>query len=74
MNKQQVEDLKILDLNFKIARETTHYNETYRHIHIVDVPIKEKSKCCMKLHVGKSDIFTKDSLKIFQDNTLCRRI
>ena len=42
-------------------------------MHIVGVPIKEKNKYGMELQVGKSDIFTKDSLKVLQDKmrTLC---
>ena len=37
------------------------------------VPIKEKNKYGMELQVGKSDVFTKDSLKVLQDKmrTLC---
>jgi hypothetical protein len=41
--------------------------------YIVGVPIKRKSKYGMELQVGKSDVFTKDSLKVLQDKmrTLC---
>ncbi|MBD9115431.1 hypothetical protein EGP95_06630 [bacterium] len=71
--KQQVEDLEMLVSNFKIASAIIHYDETSPHMHIVGVPIKEKNKYGMELQVGKSDVFTKDSLKVLQDKmrTLC---
>ena len=42
-------------------------------MHIVGVPIKEKNKNGMTKQVGKSDVFTKESLIKLQDNmrTLC---
>lgn len=71
--KKQVEDLEMLVPNFKIASAIIHYDEISPHMHIVGVPIKEKSKYGMELQVGKSDVFTKDSLKVLQDKmrTLC---
>ena len=71
--KKQVEDLEMLVPNFKIASAIIHYDETSPHMHIVGVPIKEKNKYGMKLQVGKSGVFTKDSLKVLQDKmrTLC---
>lgn len=71
--KKQVEDLEMLVSNFKIASAIIHYDETSPHMHIVGVPIKEKNKYGMELQVGKSDVFTKDSLKVLQDKmrTLC---
>ena len=71
--KQQVDDLEMLVPNFKIASAIIHYDETSPHMHIVGVPIKEKNKYGMELQVGKSDVFTKDSLKVLQDKmrTLC---
>ena len=71
--KKQVEDLEMLVPNFKIASAIIHYDETSPHMHIVGVPIKEKNKYGMELQVGKSDVFTKDSLKLLQDKmrTLC---
>ena len=71
--KKQVEDLEMLVPYFKIASAIIHYDETSPHMHIVGVPIKEKNKYGMELQVGKSDVFTKDSLKVLQDKmrTLC---
>ena len=65
--KKQVSDLEMLVPNFKIASAIIHYDETSPHMHIVGVPIKEKSKYGMSIQVGKSDVFTKDSLRILQD-------
>ena len=73
MDFKKAEDLEMLVPNFKIASAIIHYDETSPHMHIVGVPIKEKNKYGMELQVGKSDVFTKDSLKVLQDKmrTLC---
>ncbi len=65
--KQQEDDLEMLVPNFKIASAIIHFDESSPHMHIVGVPIKEKNKYGMELQVGKSDVFTKDSLKTLQD-------
>ena len=71
--KKQVDDLELLVPNFKVASAIIHYDETSPHMHIVGVPIKEKNKNGMTKQVGKSDVFTKESLIKLQDNmrTLC---
>ena len=71
--KKQVDDLELLVPNFKVASASIHYDETSPHMHIVGVPIKEKNKNGMSKQVGKSDVFTKESLIKLQDNmrTLC---
>ena len=63
--KKQAHDLELLVPNFKVASAIIHYDETSPHMHIVGVPIKKQ--------VGKSDVFTKESLIKLQDNmrTLC---
>ena len=70
---KQVYDLELLVPNFKVASAIIHYDETSPHIHIVGVPIKYKNKNGMEKQVGKSDVFTKESLKTLQDKmrTLC---
>ena len=70
---KQVDDLELLVPNFKVASAIIHYDETSPHMHIVGVPIKYKNKNGMGKQVGKSDVFTKESLKILQDKmrTLC---
>ena len=71
--KKQVNDLELLVPNFKVASAIIHFDETSPHIHIVGVPIKYKNKNGMEKQVGKSDVFTKESLIRLQDKmrTLC---
>mgnify|MGYP001625372559 CR=1 FL=1 len=70
---KQAHDLELLVPNFKVASAIIHYDETSPHMHIVGVPIKYKNKNGMEKQVGKSDVFTKESLKTLQDKmrTLC---
>lgn len=70
---KQVSDLEMLVPNFKVASAIIHYDETSPHMHIVGVPIKDKNKYGMSKQVGKSDVFTKESLIKLQDKmrTLC---
>ena len=65
--KQQVIDLETIMPNFKIASAIIHYDETSPHLHIVGVPIKVGNKNGMSKQVGKSDVFTKESLRKLQD-------
>jgi len=72
--KQEVrDDLEMLVQNFKVAIAIIHYVETSPHLHIVGVPIKNKNKNGMEKQVGKSDVFTKESLIRLQNKmrTLC---
>lgn len=64
---KQVQDLEILMPNFKVASAIIHFDETSPHMHIVGIPIKDKLKNGMEKQVGKSDVFTKESLKVLQD-------
>lgn len=65
--KEQVNGLEKLVPNFKIASAIIHYDETSPHMHIIGVPIKIGGKYGMKKQVGKTDVFTKESLKNLQD-------
>ena len=65
--KEQVNDLEILVPNFKIASAIIHYDETSPHLHIVGVPVKIGGKNGMKKQVGKTEVFTKESLRKLQD-------
>ena len=65
--KEQIVDLEKVVPNFKIANATIHYDESSPHLHIVGVPFKEGNKNGMEKQVGKSDVFTKESLRIIQD-------
>ena len=64
---KQVNDLELLVPNFKIASAIIHYDETSPHMHIVGVPIKTKNKYGPSIQVGKSSVFTKDTLRKLQD-------
>ena len=64
---EQVQELSKLLPDFKIANATIHYDETSPHMHVIGVPVIDNCKRGMKKQVGKSQIFTKDSLKIIQD-------
>ena len=65
--KEQIQDLEEVVPNFKIANATIHYDESSPHLHIVGVPFKDGLKNGMEKQVGKSDVFTKVSLKNIQD-------
>lgn len=64
---KQVDDLELLLPNFKICSAIIHYDETSPHLHIVGVPIKYNCKTGMYMQVGKTDVFTRNSLKELQD-------
>ncbi len=65
--KEQIIDLEEVVPNFKIANATIHYDEASPHLHIIGVPFKDGMKNGMEKQVGKSDVFTKVSLKNIQD-------
>ena len=65
--QKQVDDLENVVPSFKVTSAIIHYDETSPHMHIVGVPIKEGNKNGMSKQVGKTAIFTKDSLKVIQD-------
>lgn len=64
---KQIDDLELLLPNFKICSAIIHYDETSPHLHIVGVPIKYNCKTGMSMQVGKTDVFTRNSLKELQD-------
>ena len=64
---EQVNDLMKILPTFKIANATIHFDETSPHMHIVGVPIIENCTRGMKKQVGKSQLFTKESLTKIQD-------
>ena len=63
----QIKDLIKIVPTFKIANATIHFDETSPHMHIVGVPIIENCTRGMKKQVGKSQLFTKESLTEIQD-------
>ena len=64
---EQVKDLIKIVPTFKIANATIHFDEISPHIHIIGVPIIENCTRGMKKQVGKSKLFTKNSLTEIQD-------
>ncbi len=65
--KEQIRDLEKIVPSFKIANAVVHYDEASPHLHIVGVPVKDGNKNGMKKQVGKSTVFTKESLHEIQD-------
>lgn len=65
--KNQIVDLERIVQSFKVANATIHFDESSPHLHIIGVPFKENCKTGMNKQVGKSDVFTIESLKVIQD-------
>ncbi len=65
--EQQLEDIQEIVSDFYIANATIHFDKHSPHIHIVGVPIKENFKTVLSRKVGKTTIFTKESLEVIQD-------
>lgn len=65
--KEQVEALELIVPNFKVANATIHFDESSPHLHIIGVPFKEDCKRGLEKQIGKSTIFTKESLTMIQD-------
>ena len=65
--KEQIIDLEKVVPNFKVANATIHFDESSPHFHIIGVPYKDNCKTGLSRQVGKSDVFTKESLTIIQD-------
>ena len=65
--KEQIIDLEKVAPNFKVANATIHFDESSPHLHIIGVPYKDNCKTGLSRQVGKSDVFTKESLTIIQD-------
>ena len=65
--ENQLKDLKEIVPDFYIANATIHFDENSPHMHIIGVPVKENCKTGMERQVGKTSIFTKESLVVIQD-------
>ena len=65
--EQQLEDIQKIVPDFYIANATIHFDEHSPHMHIVGVPVKENCKTGLSRQVGKTSIFTKESLVVIQD-------
>lgn len=64
---EQIADLNTIVPTFKLANATIHFDETSPHMHIVGVPVIENCNRGMKKQVGKTKLFTKESLTAIQD-------
>ena len=62
--EQQLEDIQKIVPDFYIANATIHFDEHSPHMHIVGVPVKENCKTGLSRQVGKTSIFTKESLVV----------
>jgi len=65
--KEQIQDLVKILPTFKVANATIHFDETSPHMHVVGVPVIDNCTRGMKKQVGKSQLFTKESLTKIQD-------
>lgn len=65
--EKQLKDLKEIVPDFYIANATIHFDEHSPHMHIVGVPVKENCKTGLLRQVGKTSIFTRESLVVIQD-------
>ncbi len=65
--EKQLDDLKEIVPSFYVANATCHFDEHSPHLHIVGVPVKENCKTGLSRQVGKTSIFTKESLVVIQD-------
>ena len=65
--ENQLKDLKEIVPDFYVANATIHFDEASPHLHIVGVPVKENCKTGLQRQVGKTSIFTKESLVNIQD-------
>lgn len=64
---EQVKDLETIVPKFKVANATIHFDESSPHLHIVGIAIKDNCKTGMTKQVGKTTVFTKESLKVIQE-------
>ena len=64
---EQIQDLAKILPTFKVANATIHFDETSPHMHVIGVPVIENCKRGMEKQVGKSQLFTKESLTKIQD-------
>jgi len=64
---EQVKDLETIVPEFKVANATIHFDESSPHLHIIGIAIKDNCKTGMMKQVGKTTVFTKESLKVIQD-------
>ena len=64
---EQIQDLVKILPTFKVANATIHFDETSPHMHVIGVPVIDNCTRGMKKQVGKSQLFTKETLTKIQD-------
>lgn len=64
--KSQIDELKKLCPELKIASVVIHYEEQSPHCHIVGVPVHEGYKKGLEKQVSKTKVFTRESLEMLQ--------
>ena len=68
----QVEELRRLFPEFKIASAVVHFDETSPHMHVVGVPVATGYKKGMQKQVAKTKVFTRDRMSDMQDKMRSR--
>lgn len=64
--QKQLDELQKLCPNFKIVSAVIHYDEASPHMQIIGIPIAKYEKG-LKTRVAKTNVFTKESLRMLQD-------
>ena len=64
---EQIQVLAKILPTFKVANATIHFDEMSPHMHVIGVPVIDNCTRGMKKQVGKSQLFTKESLTKIQD-------
>ncbi len=65
--KRQIDSLKIICPDFKIANAVIHYDESSPHLHIIGVPVADNYKKGLSKRCAKTRVFTQYSLSDLQD-------
>lgn len=65
--EEQIMDLEKIVPQFKVANAVIHFDESSPHRHIVGLPVKENCKTGMEKQIGKTTVFTRESLRVIQD-------
>ena len=66
--KKQLDELRMLVPELKIASAVVHYDESSPHMHVVGVPVAEGYKKGLERQVAKTKVFTADRLSALQDD------
>lgn len=70
--REQLDELRQLFPEFKIASAVIHFDESSPHMHVVGVPVAMGYKKGMQKQVAKTKVFTRDRLSNMQDKMRAR--